>query len=227
MSFEIKKNPFKVAVLGTGADWNLFPVQSDHTIYALNDYVNFEKFQIMPDILFIMDVLDEKPMVVSGIQDLGQTIARINQLGCRFIAPYKYAEIPKSEAFPLRECVKEFGAPYFTNTVAFMIAHALLSGAKEIDIYGVNQASSSEYFYEKSGVEYWLGVANGRGVKVTINGPKSELLRNKDRFGGSLMYGYNQNYEQFLESEKKYGTALIKQLSAPIQITNHSSRVIK
>ena len=227
MSFEIKKNPHKIAICGTGQDWNLFPVQSDHTIYALNDYVNFEKFQIMPDILFIMDVLDEKPMVVSGIQDLGQTVARINQLGCRFIAPYKYAEIPKSEAFPLRECVKEFGAPYFTNTVAFMIAHALLSGAKEIDIYGVNQASSSEYFYEKSGVEYWLGVANGRGVKVTINGPKSELLRNKDRFGGSLMYGYNQNYEQFLESEKKYGTALIKQLSAPIQITNHSSRVIK
>lgn len=215
MSFQIKKNPHKIAILGTGTGWNLFPLQSDHTIYCLNDFVYTEKYQIIPDILFIMDILDEKPMVVAGIQNLGETISRINKIGCPFIAPLKYAEIPKSEAFPLEEAAKRFGMPYFSNTIAYMIAYALLKGAKEIDIYGVNQASSAEYFYERSGVEFWLGVAIGSGVKVTINGEKSELLRNKARFGGSLLYGYNQTYEQIKQSDEKFGEAIVKKLTVP------------
>ena len=96
-----------------------------------------------------------------------------------------------------------------------MIAYAMLKGATEIDLYGVNQASSSEYFYEKSGVEYWLGVANGRGVKITINGGKSELLTNKARFGGGLLYGYNQTYQEVLQLKEKFGVPLIHKLTSP------------
>lgn len=213
--FEIKKNPRKIAILGTGDGWNLFPLQSDHTIYCLNDYVNIEQYQIKPDILFIMDVLDEKPMVVAGKQNLQDTIDKINKLDIPLIAPFRYAEIPKSFAFPLRQAMKHLGIAYFTNTISYMIAFALLAGAAEIDIYGVNQASSSEYFYEKSGVEYWLGVANGLGVQITINGAKSELLSNKARFGGGLLYGYNQTAEQVLALEQKFGVPVVHKLLAP------------
>ena len=213
--FEIKKNPEKIAICGTGSGWELLPIQSDHTIYCLNDYVYAEKYGVTPDVLFIMDILDEKPMVVAGMQNLGEVIQRINKMGVPLVAPFKYAEIPKSEAFPLEECEKQFGMAYFTNTIAYMIAYALLKGAKEIDIYGVNQASSSEYFYEKSGVEYWLGVANGRGVKISINGSKSELLSNKARFGGGLLYGYNQTAQDIKQLKEKFGTAIIHKLLAP------------
>lgn len=217
MPFELEKNPHKIAILGTGDGWNLFPLQSDHTVYCLNDYVRYEKYQIKPDVLFIMDVLDEKPQIVSGQDNLGDIVKRINDMGVPLVAPFKYAEIPKSEAFPLHECVREFGMPYFSNTIAYMIAYALLKGAKEIDIYGVNQASSSEYFYEKAGVEFWLGIAIGRGVKVTINGMKSELLTNKQRFGGHILYGYNQTYQDIKQTEKKFGDQIIHHLSAPPQ----------
>ena len=118
MSFEIEKDPKKIAILGSGSGWNLFPLVSDHTIYALNDYVYAEKYQIKPDILFIMDVLDEKPQVVAGVQNLGEVIQRINKMGIPLIGPFRYAEIPKSKAFPLEECAKRFGMAYFTNTIA-------------------------------------------------------------------------------------------------------------
>lgn len=227
MPFEIKKNKAKIAICGTGSGWQLLPVQSDHTIYCLNDYVYAEKYGVNPDVLFIMDVLDEKPMVVAGMQNLGEVIQRVNKMNIPLVAPYKYAEIPKSEAFPLEEIEKEFGMPYFTNTIAYMIAYALLKGAKEIDIFGVNQASSSEYFYEKSGVEYWIGVANGRGVKITINGGKSELLSNKARFGGGLLYGFNQTYQEIKALKEKFGIPIIHRLLKPEPQISRTVRVIK
>ena len=226
MTFEIKKNPKKIAILGSGHGWDLIPMNSDFTVYALNDYVYVERHGIIPDRLFIMDILDEKPLVVDGTSNLGDIIKRINDLGIPFVAPFKYAEIPLSEAFPLRKYVEKFGIPYFSNTISYMIAYALLEGAEEIEIFGVNQRSSSEYFYEKAGVEYTLGLAVGAGVKVTVHGDKSELLTNKARFGGSILYGYNQTYEQVILGEEKFGEAIVRKLMKPSRPFSRTVRQI-
>ena len=215
MQFEIKKNPEKIAILGTGGGWEHFPRQSNHTIYALNDYVKVEKYGIKPDILFILDILDEKPQVVSGQDNLGEIVSRINAMRVPLVAPYKYAEIPLSEAFPIEECVKKLGAPFFSNTICYMIAYALMKGAKEIELYGVNQAGSHEYAEEKGGVEYWIGIAVGRGVKVTINGKDSQLLRYKGRYGNNILYGYLQDFETIVGLKRKFGEPIVKRLLAP------------
>ena len=212
MSFEIKKDWSKWLICGTGSGWQLLPKQTEKIIFGLNDYVYTEKYKVQLDILAIMDVLDEKPQVVAGIQNLGEVIKRINTMKVPLVAPFKYEQIPLSERFPIEECVKEFGRPYFSDTIGYMVAYAMLKGAKEIDTYGVNQASSAEYFYEKAGVEYWLGIAVGRGIKVTVHGDKSELLTNKNRFGGGLLYGYNQTYEEIINAEKKFGEPVVKKL---------------
>ncbi len=215
--FEIKKDPEKYIILATGEGWQLAPQESEKIIFALNDFVYQEKYGVNPDALFIMDILDEKPQVVSGLTNLGDMVQRINKMRIPFVGPYKYEEIPLSEAFPLKECVKEFGAPYFSNTIAYMIAYALLGGAKEIELYGVNQAGSHEYAEEKGGVEYWLGIAIGRGVKVTINGKNSQLLRYKGRYGNDILYGYLQSYKDILITESKFGQPIIKKLSKPTE----------
>lgn len=213
--FEIKKNSDKVIILGTGQGWEHSPQVSDAIVYGLNDYIRTEKYQVKPDILFIMDILDEKPQIVSGTDNLGNVISIINKMGIPMIAPFKYEEIPLSQAFPLEACVKRFGLPYFTNTICYMIAYALLQGAKEIQIYGVNQAGSHEYAEERGGVEYWLGVANGLGVEVTINGKNSQLLRFKGRYADNILYGYLQSLEQIQDAKKKFGDLSIKRLSEP------------
>lgn len=215
MPFELKKDPSHWLVVGTGQGWELCPPRSTAVVMCLNDLVNQEQYGIEYDFLCIMDVLDEKPQVVAGKQNLGETIAKINASGKPLIAPYRYAEIPLSMPFPLEDYVKRYGAPYFTNTIAYMIAFALLNGAEKIDVYGINQASSSEYFYEKAGVEYILGIAIGQGVEVTIHGDKSELLANKARFGGTILYGYNAAYENIVADKEKFGEGVVRKLVTP------------
>ena len=226
MAFKIHKNKELVAIVGTGQGWEHLPMQSTHTIYALNDFIFAEKYQINPDVLFIMDILDEKPKIVSGIDSLGEVISRINKMRIPLVAPYKYAEIPLSEAFPLEEAAKRFGTLYFSNTIAYMVCYALLKGAKEIEFFGVNQAGAHEYTEEKGSVEYFIGIAVGMGVKVTINGKDSQLLKHKGRYGKNILYGYLQDYEGFLRDKQRYGEPIVKQLSAlPQNVARVARRV--
>lgn len=223
-TFTIKKDPTKVFIAGTGSGHEAMPRQTNATVYCLNDYFRTEKYGIKPDILFIMDILDEKPQIVSGHDNLGEVIARINAMRVPLIAPFRYEEIPLSQAFPLEACVKEFGIPYFTNTICYMIAYALMNGAKEITIFGVNQASSHEYTEERGGVEMWIGVAVGRGVKVTISGKDSSLLRFKGRFGGDALYGYLAPYEAIVSDKTRFGEQVIRRLMAPKEPHSRSFR---
>lgn len=225
-NFEIKKDPSRVIIAATGSGWEHCPKDTEKTIYALNDFVSMEKYGVKPDVLFMMDILDEKPQVISGVRNLGDVIQRINLMKIPFVGPYKYEEIPLSEAFPLEECVKRFGTPYFTNTIGYMIAYALLRGVKEIELYGVNQAGSHEYAEEKGGVEYWLGVANGLGVNVTINGKDSQLLKYKGRYGQNILYGYLMSYDEVMDGEKRFGQPIIRKLMGPKQPMSRSIRKI-
>lgn len=217
MAFKLRKRKDLVAICGTGSGWEHLPILSDHTIYCLNDFIFMEKYQINPDVLFLMDILDEKPKIVSGIDNLGEVVSRINKMGIPFISPCRYAEIPLSQAFPLEEAVAKFGTPYFSNTIAYMVCYALLQGAKEIELFGVNQAGSHEYQEEKGSVEYWIGIAVGMGVKVTINGKDSQLLKHKGRYGKNILYGYLTDFEGYLRDKKRFGEAVVKQLSIPTQ----------
>lgn len=224
--FEIKKDMTKWIIAGTGQGWQLIPRVTNKMLFCLNDFIHVNKYGIDPDLLCIMDILDSKPQIISGNDDLGQVIKRINQMNCPLIAPYKYEEIPKSEAFPLEEVVKKYGHPYFTNTICYMIAYALYEEAKEIDLYGVNQAGSHEYSEERGGVEYWLGVAVGLGVKVTVNGKNSQVLKFKGRYGKNILYGYMISYEEMKKSNKLFGVGVIKKLSTPTKADSGTKRKI-
>ena len=50
-----------------------------------------------------------------------------------------------------------------------MIGYAILKGATEIGVYGVDLSiSDHEYFWQRPCVEAWIGFAKGHGIKVTI-----------------------------------------------------------
>jgi hypothetical protein len=90
--------------------------------------------------------------------------------------------------YPIKEVVSYFGVDYFTNTVDYALALAIYEGFTEIDLYGVNMAWESEYEFEKPGVEFWTGQAMGRGIKVTVFGRESTILKTRD----GLLYGYGK-----------------------------------
>lgn len=104
-----------------------------------------------------------------------------------------YPQIPASVRWPREEInawtVERFGGSseidYFTSTPGEMVAHAVFLGAEEIGLYGVDLLQDEEYAYQRPGCEYWLGVARGLGIKVTV--PKASVL-----LKANYVYGYTE-----------------------------------
>jgi hypothetical protein len=90
--------------------------------------------------------------------------------------------------YPVDTIIEHFGVDYFTNTVDYAIAFAIYRKYEKINMYGVNMALGSEYSYQKPGVEFWCGVAIGKGIKVNVYGKYSTIMKARD----GMMYGYDR-----------------------------------
>lgn len=73
---------------------------------------------------------------------------------------------PNARPFPKAEIEAQFGR-YFTSSPAWMIAHAMLQGSKDIAIYGIHLATEHEYIEQRPQFEYLLGRVLGPS-KVTV-----------------------------------------------------------
>ena len=58
--------------------------------------------------------------------------------------------------------------PYLAASITYEIALAIYEGFKEIHLYGIDLNTDSEWGAQKPSVEYFLGQAAGRGIKVVI-----------------------------------------------------------
>jgi hypothetical protein len=141
-------------------------------------------------------------------------------------------EVPNAKAFPLAAVAKEIGnniyrinkqgeiksavdEPYLTSSIAQEIALAITEGYQEIHLYGTDLNTDSEYAWQKPGVEYMLGVAAGRGIKVVLP-DNCPLLQGKIYGRGFLSpQGERMSYEQLetrLKSLEKERSAVTQQL---------------
>ncbi len=85
------------------------------------------------------------------------------------------AYFPNVTPYPVEE-VADLVGDYFNSSIAYMIALAIHEGVDEIGIWGVDMTDSEEYAYQRPNAEYLIGLARGRGIKVTIP-EESYLLR--------------------------------------------------
>lgn len=79
-----------------------------------------------------------------------------------------YASIASAKAYPFDEVAKTIGAYYFNSSIAYAFALAIHEGAEEIGIWGVDMVGSDEYAYQRPNMEYLIGVARGRGIRVHV-----------------------------------------------------------
>lgn len=101
----------------------------------------------------------------------------------------RYKSFPSSVKFPIDEIIAFVGRRYFSNTIAYMIAHAAFEQVGRLEIYGVEMENGTEYAYQKDGTEYMIRLAESAGVEIHLP-PTSSLLNEQ-------LYGYD-GYTQLL-----------------------------
>lgn len=114
----------------------------------------------------------------------------------------RYPDIPQSIAYPKARVLAEFRR-YFSTQTAWMIALALTEGVTHIGFFGIHYATKDERGEQRPGCEYWMGVAEGRGVQLVI--PEGCPLLHEPK----LLYGY-ENYKKGKQVKLSEPTALKK-----------------
>lgn len=94
----------------------------------------------------------------------------------------QWEDYPTSIEYPIDKVIEYFGRDYFTSTIAYMLALAIIEKFERIEIYGVDLIVGTEWEEQRQCAEYYIGWAKGAGIDVYI--PKeSALLSQQYRYG--------------------------------------------
>lgn len=104
-------------------------------------------------------------------------------------------DIPNAVQLPIEEMTKKFFPfgehPYFTSSVSYMLAMAIMEEPDEIKLYGIDFATKEERTHQRQGTEYFIGFAAGAGIKVTV--PKTSPIMKGALYGAREDYEVNQD----------------------------------
>ena len=91
-------------------------------------------------------------------------------------------DVPLSREFPMEavaDCIGRtcYGTAYIESSISYMMALALLElkPGDRIGIWGCDLSTGGEYAYQRPNMEYLIGLARGRGIKVYVP-PQNALL---------------------------------------------------
>lgn len=137
----------------------------------------------------------------------------------------QYDDIPNSVKLPLDEIHNKFfkkylkDRKYFTSSASYMLGLSMLYGYKQIDFYGFEMGTQSEYHYQRANFEYMVGVAHGLGFDVRIP-DKSPILKGQLYGIENMQQGYRQNLEMrkvFLKQKEEEARAEMFKLAGAVE----------
>ncbi len=131
------------------------------------------------------------------------------ELGFGIWASHRYPDI-KVKVYPIEQVMERFDTDYFTDTVCYMLALALMDGYERLSLYGVDMPIEGEYGDGKAGVEHWVGRARGMGVQV-LNTKMSSVCKSKD----GLIYGFWEDRGFSQEELRKSNLELLEAGNVP------------
>ena len=86
-----------------------------------------------------------------------------------------HPDYPALVEFPLEDVLNHFGHEYFNSTAAYAVAFAVhtlaaLEGERQISLFGMDFTYPNTHQAEKGRacVEFWVGHAQARGIKVNL-----------------------------------------------------------
>ena len=182
----------KIAILANGKSVNNFindPInQKFDEVWGLNQQGAWKGLKL--DKLFVMDDLKLRMPFYSSY-DFVNWLKTYEQ---PIITSRSYPEWPTSQAYPIKEVCHYFGVPTgiaMYSTVDYMIALAVMQGAIELHLFGVDMIDKSLSEEMRIATAHWIGVAHARGVLVkTYFGSFFQYLTNPGHCMECGMYGY-------------------------------------
>lgn len=185
----------KVAICGTHkATLDQAPFDDDGwQIWAMGHRVNH-----LPRVDLVVEVHTYETIVDLGLD----YVDWLKHPTCdAYLHPRISKKFPACDTYPLKEIVRFLGRDYFTSSVGYLVGLAIWMEAEEIALYGVNLTSDEEYSHQKPNTEYLLGVAEGRGIKVTI-ADGSAILNSHYSYGDGkpMINPMVEEYEKVLAS---------------------------
>ena len=94
----------------------------------------------------------------------------------------KYCTTYPVRPFDFDAMRKTFGEFFFTSSIAWMLAKAILENPSEIGIWGVDMGHETEYRDQRAGCQHFISVARDRGIRVTLP-PQSKLHARSRLYG--------------------------------------------
>lgn len=94
--------------------------------------------------------------------------------------------VPRAMLYPKDKVLAALPASFLTSSIAWMMALAIYLHPDEIGLYGVNAAGPDEYSQQHPSICWLIGLAQGRGIRVTIP-PESDVLK------AGFLYGYERS----------------------------------
>lgn len=132
-------------------------------------------------------------------------VARLAMFGGPIYMTDPDERIPNSRRYPIEAVVADIGRPYLTSSIAYALALAIHEGADEIGVWGVDMAGGTEYAAQRPCCEWLLGLAAGRGIRLTI--PECPLLSG-DLYGRGAL---NPGGERITPAQLMERMALLEQ----------------
>lgn len=105
----------------------------------------------------------------------------INKTGKPVFMLRHYREIENSIPYPFDELSAD-GNGFYAGSVSYMLALAIFLGYKEIALYGILMEHGTEYESQLPSASYYVGLAQGKGIKVYIH-PDATLCKSLEDYG--------------------------------------------
>jgi hypothetical protein len=124
-------------------------------------------------------------------------------------------DYPGLVEFPLEDVLNKLGYAYFNGTAAYAVAYAIYYGATKISLFGCDFTYPNAHQAEKGRacVEFWLGVAAARGIKLAL--PEATTLMDTNE-PENKFYGYDTvNVHIAQESEGGLATVSFTEREPP------------
>lgn len=189
------EKPKKVAIVGFAPTWPHAPFDDESfEIWACNEFHLLNKRISVLFELHSHHEIEQKEKNLAGRGrhlEWMQREAKIPIMMCK-----KFEDIPTAVAYPKDHIVERFGT-YFTNTISWQIALAIDLGFQEIQLWGVNMANDEEYASQRPSCEYFIGLARGMGIKVTIP-DESDLCKSW------TLYGFDDEISSVIHKRLKH-----------------------